>query len=57
LLREWHGRSHVVTVSEDGFDYAGSRYRSLSEIARLITGARWSGPRFFGLGGGGRACG
>jgi hypothetical protein len=49
LVREWHGRSHTVEVSETGFLYAGQRYRSLSEIARTITGARWSGPRFFGL--------
>jgi hypothetical protein len=49
LVREWHGRSHTVEVAETGFLYAGRRYRSLSEIARAITGARWSGPRFFGL--------
>ncbi len=49
LVREWHGRSHVVNVTEAGFDYAGASYRSLTEIARLITGAHWSGPRFFGL--------
>jgi len=49
LVREWHGRSHTVEVLEQGFLYAGRRYRSLSEIARAITGARWSGPRFFGL--------
>jgi len=49
LVREWHGRSHTVEVMERGFLYAGRRYRSLSEIARAITGARWSGPRFFGL--------
>jgi len=49
LVREWHGRSHTVEVAEGGFLYAGRRYRSLSEIARTITGARWSGPRFFGL--------
>ncbi|MBN8998663.1 MAG: DUF2924 domain-containing protein, partial [Rhizobiales bacterium] len=50
LLREWHGKTHVVTVVEEGFDYAGKRYRSLTEIAREITGTHWSGPRFFGLG-------
>jgi hypothetical protein len=50
LVREWRGRSHVVTVTEGGFDYAGRRYRSLTEIAREITGAHWSGPRFFGIG-------
>lgn len=49
LVREWHGRTHVVVVTETGFDYAGSTYRSLTQIARLITGAHWSGPRFFGL--------
>ena len=49
LLREWNGRTHVVMVEEDGFTYAGQKYRSLSAVARAITGARWSGPRFFGL--------
>ena len=49
LVREWRGRSHTVEVTERGFLYAGRQYRSLSEIARAITGARWSGPRFFGL--------
>jgi hypothetical protein len=49
LIREWNGRAHTVTVEEDGFSYAGQSYRSLSAIARKITGARWSGPRFFGL--------
>lgn len=49
LVREWHGRCHTVEVIEYGFLYAGERYRSLSEVARAITGARWSGPRFFGL--------
>ena len=49
LVREWHGRAHVVIVTETGFDYAGSTYRSLTQIAKLITGAHWSGPRFFGL--------
>jgi hypothetical protein len=49
LVREWRGRTHTVEVEEQGFLYAGRRYRSLSEIARAITGARWSGPRFFGL--------
>ena len=47
LVREWHGRTHTVTVTESGFEHAGRRYRSLSEIARAITGTRWSGPRFF----------
>ena len=49
LVREWNGRTHSVTVEEEGFTYAGRSYRSLSAIARQITGARWSGPRFFGL--------
>jgi hypothetical protein len=51
LVREWNGRTHTVTVEEDGFSYAGRKYNSLSAIAREITGARWSGPRFFGLAG------
>jgi hypothetical protein len=49
LLREWNGRRHVVDVIERGFVYEGVSYRSLSAIARRITGAHWSGPRFFGL--------
>ncbi len=49
LVREWGGRPHRVVVLEDGFDYEGRRYPSLSAIAREITGARWSGPRFFGI--------
>ena len=49
LIREWHGVSHRVTVLEDGVLLRGARYRSLSEVARKITGTRWSGPRFFGL--------
>ena len=49
LVREWHGRAHVVSVTDAGFDYAGACYRSLTEIAKAITGAHWSGPRFFGL--------
>jgi hypothetical protein len=49
LLREWNGRTHQVDVTEDGFVWNGETYRSLSAIARAITGARWSGPRFFGL--------
>lgn len=51
LVREWNGRTHTVTVGEEGFTYAGRKYRSLTAIAREITGARWSGPRFFGLAG------
>ena len=49
LIREWHGVSHRVTVLEDGVLLRGARYRSLSEVARKITGTRWSGPRFFEL--------
>ena len=49
LVRDWGGRAHTVLVLETGFEYRGERYRSLTEIARRITGARWSGPRFFGL--------
>lgn len=49
LVREWRGRTHTVTVTEEGFDYAGRNYPSLTKIAREITGAHWSGPRFFGL--------
>jgi hypothetical protein len=49
LVREWHGVGHQVTITEKGVLYRGQRYRSLSEVARLITGARWSGPRFFGV--------
>ena len=49
LVREWHGRTHTVTVTEDGFEYAGTVYASLSTIAKKITGAHWSGPRFFGV--------
>jgi len=49
LVREWRGRTHTVTVTEDGFEYAGTHYPSLTKIAREITGAHWSGPRFFAL--------
>jgi Protein of unknown function (DUF2924) len=52
LVREWHGRTHTVTVTDDGFEYAGANYASLSKVAKEITGAHWSGPRFFGLGNG-----
>jgi hypothetical protein len=53
LIREWQGAVYEVTVSEDGFVYRDQRYRSLSQIARAITGTRWSGPAFFGLNGAG----
>ena len=50
LLREWHGKVHEIQALEDShFAYAGKVWRSLSEIAREITGVRWSGPRFFGI--------
>jgi Protein of unknown function (DUF2924) len=49
LVRQWRGRTHTVLVREDGFEYDGERYRSLTVIAERITGAHWSGPRFFGL--------
>lgn len=49
LVREWHGRTCHVTVLEDGYQFEERRFASLSEIAREVTGAKWSGPRFFGL--------
>ena len=49
LVRDWHGKTHIVDILERGILYQGQTYRSLSEVARAITGARWSGPRFFGL--------
>jgi hypothetical protein len=49
LVRQWQSRTHIVHVAERGYEYDGSRYDSLSEIARLITGTRRSGPLFFGL--------
>ncbi len=49
LIREWRGETHTVLVLEDGFEWNGQRRRSLSTIAREITGTRWSGPRFFGV--------
>jgi hypothetical protein len=49
LARDWHGRTHHVLVTDDGYHYRDRRYRSLTAIAREITGAAWSGPRFFGL--------
>jgi hypothetical protein len=48
-VREWRGQTHTITVLENGFDYDGQRFRSLSQIAKTITGVHWSGPRFFGL--------
>ena len=49
LIREWNGVTHAVDVAEGGFVWGGQRHSSLSAIARAITGARWPGPRFFGL--------
>lgn len=49
LIRQWKDRVHVVNAEEGNYEYRGARYESLSEIARLITGTRWSGPLFFGL--------
>jgi hypothetical protein len=48
LIREWQGKVHEVIILDDGYVWSGRKYRSLSEIARAITGTRWSGPRFFG---------
>ena len=49
LIRQWRGVSHRVTVLDTDVVYQGRRYKSLSEVAREITGTRWSGPLFFGL--------
>ena len=49
LIRTWRGVTHTVQVGEDGFEHQGVRYTSLSQIAQVITGTHWSGPRFFGL--------
>ena len=49
LTRTWHGVLHQVQVTNEGFDYRSKRFDSLSEVARRITGTRWSGPLFFGL--------
>jgi hypothetical protein len=49
LLREWDGKEHTVTVLKDGFDWQGRKFKSLSAVAREITGTRWNGYRFFGL--------
>ncbi len=51
LVREWNGTVHEVDVSGDGYIWQGERSRSLTAIARVITGTKWSGPRFFGLSG------
>ncbi|MFM6932188.1 MAG: DUF2924 domain-containing protein [Novosphingobium sp.] len=49
LVRDWHGAGHTVTVLEDGFEYDGRRWKSLTGIAKAITGGHWNGPLFFGL--------
>jgi hypothetical protein len=49
LSRTWHGEVHEVVVLDGGYEYRGNRHRSLTAIAHRITGAKWSGPRFFGL--------
>jgi Protein of unknown function (DUF2924) len=49
LVREWNGTTHTVLVLAESFEWQGRQYRSLSQIAEAITGAHWSGPRFFGL--------
>jgi hypothetical protein len=49
LIREWGGTRHQVTILENGAMFRGKRYRSLSQVARAITGCHWSGPLFFGL--------
>lgn len=49
LVRDWHGVGHTVEVLEDGFAYDGKRWKSLTAIAKVITGTKWNGPLFFGL--------
>jgi hypothetical protein len=49
LIRQWKDQMYIVNVEEGSYEYRGARYETLSEIARLITGTRWSGPLFFGL--------
>ena len=49
LVREWNGRTYTVEVTDDGFQWNGRTWRSLSAVAAAISGTRWSGPRFFGL--------
>ena len=52
LIRQWRGRTFHVSVMDDGYLFEDRRYASLSQIAQVITGTKWSGPRFFGLAGG-----
>jgi len=49
LVRDWHSVGHTVVVLEKGFEYDGKHWRSLTAIAKAITGSHWNGPRFFGL--------
>jgi hypothetical protein len=49
LVRDWHGTGHTVTVRDEGFEYDGRTWRSLTAIAKAITGSHRNGPRFFGL--------
>jgi hypothetical protein len=49
LIREWGGKRHEVVVVEDGFMHQGTRYPSLSQVAKAITGTKWNGPLFFGV--------
>ena len=49
LVRDWHGVGHTVVVLDDGFEYEGKRWKTLTAVARAITGAHWNGPLFFGL--------
>lgn len=51
LVRDWHGVGHTVVVLDGGFEYDGQCWKSLSAIAKAITGSHWNGPRFFGLSG------
>ena len=51
LVRDWHGTGHTVTVLDEGFEYDGKAWASLSAIAKAITGTHWNGPRFFGISG------
>ena len=51
LVRQWRDEVHLVNVTPHGYEYKGGHYKSLSQIARLITGTRWSGPLFFGING------
>ncbi|MFC0590410.1 DUF2924 domain-containing protein [Novosphingobium aquiterrae] len=49
LVRDWHGVGHTVTVLADGFEYDGKHWKTLTAVAKAITGAHWNGPLFFGL--------